>query len=180
VHRFLDALGGGQDPLTALQSAKAPRAAAEFVATTWAVLTELPTHCQAAAFAFAREDLIPQMFERVLTSDEAEGRLHTFGEYLKRHISMDGEEHMPMAMAMVAEICGDDHGKWDACARAVTTSMRARSRMWDGVVQAIAADAHPVPWDGSSALTVSMPTLEIDGPTGWRARRRERRAKLSS
>jgi hypothetical protein len=175
VSRFIAAVSDGQEPLAALQFARAPQAAADFVATTWAVLSQTPIHCQAAAFAFAREDLIPHMFERVLKSDEGQGRLGTFQAYLERHISIDGEEHMPMAMAMVAEICGDHHAKWDACARTVTASIKARSRLWDGVVEAIGAGADPATIDDSSPL----PPLDLEGPTSWRARRRQRRADMN-
>jgi hypothetical protein len=167
---FLEALAAGLDPLAALQSAEAPPAAAEFVTTTWAVLTQTPVHCQAAAFAFAREDLIPPMFERVLNGDDPDGRLQAFRDYLERHIAVDGEQHMPMAMAMVAEICGDDHAKWDDCARTVTASIKARGRLWDGVVAAIADNfAGPICASDSAA----------DYPSAsWRARRRQRRSTV--
>jgi hypothetical protein len=175
VSRFVAAISDGQEPLAALQFARAPQAAADFVATTWAVLSQTPIHCQAAAFAFAREDLIPQMFERVLNSDEAQGRLGTFQAYLERHISIDGEEHMPMAMAMVAEICGDDHAKWDGCSRTVTAAIKARSRLWDGVMDAIAAGAHPA----AEGAPAPLSALHLDGSGGWRARRRQRRADVN-
>lgn len=168
ISRFVAAVSDGQEPLAALEFARAPQAAADFVATTWAVLSRTPIHCRAAAFAFAREDLIPQMFERVLNSDEGQGRLDTFQAYLERHISIDGEEHTPMAMAMVAQICGDDHAKWDACARIVTASIKARGRLWDGAVEAIGAGARPA----------AVP-LHSEGPVGWRARRRQRRSEMN-
>jgi hypothetical protein len=76
---------------------------------------------------------------------------------------------------MVAEICGDHHAKWDACARTVTASIKARSRLWDGVVEAIGAGADPATIDDSSPL----PPLDLEGPTSWRARRRQRRADMN-
>jgi hypothetical protein len=174
VKGFLEAMAAGQDPLAALQSAQAPAAAAEFVATTWAVLTQTPIHCQAAAFAFAREDLIPPMFERVLNRDDPEGRLQAFRDYLERHIEVDGEQHMPMAMAMVAEICGDDHAKWDACARTVTAAIKARGRLWDGVVEAIGNGPGPMCADDSA-----VPDAD-NASTGWRGRRRQRRSTIKT
>jgi hypothetical protein len=174
VSGFLAAMGGGQHPLAALRSAQAPAAAAEFVSSTWTVLTEAPIHCQAAAFAFAREDLIPQMFQLVLKTDEDEGRLGTFREYLDRHISLDGEDHMPMAMAMVAEICGDDHAKWDACARTVTASIKARTRMWDGVVVAL----HSTEGAELGQITALAEPVGCEPSAesgGWLVRRRLRR-----
>jgi hypothetical protein len=176
VKSFLGAMAGGETPLAALQSAQAPAAAAEFVATTWAVLTTTPIHCQAAAFAFSREDLIPPMFERVLNGDDPEGRLHAFRDYLERHIAVDSEQHMPMAMAMVAEICGDDHAKWDACARTVTAAIKARGRLWDGVVEAIANR----PGSDEPVCATDEVVSYTNQPSGWRGRRRQRRSSLTA
>ena len=77
-------------------------------------------HCQAAAFAFGREDLIPDMFHQVVTVNEQGGRLDTFVDYLARHIEVDGEQHTPMAMQMLADLCGDDDAKWQECGRPST------------------------------------------------------------
>jgi hypothetical protein len=94
-------------------------------------------HCQAAAFAFGREDLIPDMFQQVVTVNENVGGLDTFVDYLARHIEVDGEEHTPMAMQMLADLCGDDDAKWDECATTVTRALKARAQLWDGILAAI-------------------------------------------
>src|SRR5262249_47244198 len=100
-----------------------------------------PVHCQAAAFAFGREDLIPDMFEHVVkvNTTEARGKLDTFVDYLARHIEVDGEEHTPMAMQMLVDLCADDDAKWEACADTVLTALDSRLRLWDGVLRAIRA-----------------------------------------
>ncbi|WP_116290013.1 DUF3050 domain-containing protein, partial [Frankia sp. KB5] len=49
------------------------------------------------------------------------------------------EEHTPMAMQMLVDLCGDDDAKWLACERTVNQAMRARVALWDGTVQAIRA-----------------------------------------
>jgi hypothetical protein len=139
VTDFLAVLRAGQDPMAALRAAGAPLAARVFVARTWTVLSQQPLHCQAAAFAFGREDLIPQMFDRVLRSDEAAGRLHAFRYYLQRHVEVDGGEHGSMATAMLAELCGDDKQKWDACTTVVIRSLEARAEMWTRIVDSFVA-----------------------------------------
>jgi hypothetical protein len=120
--------------LKALEVAAVPRAAAEFVTTTWNLVEHAPLHSLAAAFAFGREDLIPEMFEQVIKIDDQQGKLATFRDYLARHIEVDGEEHTPMAMAMLADLCGDDAAKWADCSEAVTSALRARVALWDGIV----------------------------------------------
>jgi hypothetical protein len=137
INAFLDLIRSGSTVCEALTWAPAPSAAAAFVTNTWRILDQAPLHCQAAAFAFGREDLIPEMFDRVMTIDQRTDRLGLFRDYLVRHIELDGEQHTPMAMRMLADLCGDDAQKWDECAQAVIDSLQARSQLWDGVVAAI-------------------------------------------
>ena len=61
---------------------------AELVNATWGFVESAPVHCQAAAFAFGREDLIPDMFTRVVAVTQETGGLRTFGDYLERHIEV--------------------------------------------------------------------------------------------
>lgn len=131
---FIDEIRAGRRVEQALVSQAVPSAAAAFVRTTFDFIDSAPLHCQAAAFAFGREDLIPEMFDQVVKIDDQGGRLATFKDYLARHIEVDGEEHTPMAMAMLAELCGDDQRKWDECADAINTALEARVGLWDGIV----------------------------------------------
>jgi hypothetical protein len=122
----------------ALVAAGVPAPSAEFVTTTWRFIQQAPVHCQAAAFAFGREDLIPDMFEQVVkVNADQDGQLGTFVDYLARHIEVDGEEHTPMAMQMLADLCQDDDAKWQECAETVNAALAARMRLWDGILAAI-------------------------------------------
>jgi hypothetical protein len=78
ITAFIDHLRTGTSVADALKLAEVPVAAADFVNTTWSIIESAPIHCQAAAFAFGREDLIPEMFQRIITIDDAHGRLSTF------------------------------------------------------------------------------------------------------
>jgi hypothetical protein len=139
VDEFLKLVREGQDVADALAGAGAPKPAVEFVATTWDIISVAPVHCQAAAFAFGREDLIPDMFQRVITVNQDGGKLDTFVDYLARHIEVDGEEHTPMAMQMLADLCGDDETRWQECADTVIAALDARVRLWDGILAEINA-----------------------------------------
>ena len=129
----------------ALAEAGVPAPSAEFVRTTWSFIEGAPVHCQAAAFAFGREDLIPDMFQQVIGVNEGVGGLDTFVDYLARHIEVDGEQHTPMAMQMLADLCGDDEVKWRDCARTVNEALTARSLLWDGILAALADPVAAVP-----------------------------------
>ena len=137
VTAFIELLYAGTPVPDALTSASVPAPSAEFVRTTWTIIEQAPLHCQAAAFAFGREDLIPDMFDQVIKVNDQGGKLDTFGDYLARHIEVDGEEHTPMAMQMVADLCGDDDARWDECSATINTALNARVRLWDGIVQAL-------------------------------------------
>jgi hypothetical protein len=133
---FLRLLGAGTGVAEAAKSAEIPSPAAEFMAVTWSVIEESPVHCQAAAFAFGREDLIPEMFEQVIRIEDAGGTLTVFKDYLARHIEVDGEQHTPMAMQMLIDLCGDDDERWTECAATVTRALAARVALWDGILAA--------------------------------------------
>lgn len=139
IEALVELLRGGLDVRTALVDAGVPRPSVDFANTTWTIIDSTPVHCQAAAFAFGREDLIPDMFTQVVAVNERSGKLGTFVDYLERHIEVDGEEHTPMAMQMLADLCGDDDEKWRACAETVNTALAARARLWDDILAAIKA-----------------------------------------
>jgi hypothetical protein len=133
VRSFLDLLRGGTPAPDAVREAGVPQGAADFVRTTWDIIEDAPVHCKAAAFAFGREDLIPEMFAQVVKIPDPEGRLTLFKDYLVRHIEVDGEQHTPMAMQMLIDLCGDDADKWSQCAETVRTALRARVALWDSI-----------------------------------------------
>jgi hypothetical protein len=136
IGTFVELVGEGHDVAAALRVARVPAPAAEFVGTTFEIITGRPLHCRAAAFAFSREDLIPDMFDQVIKK-EGTDRFPLFCDYLARHIEVDGEEHTPMAMQMVADLCGDSDTRWEEAAETAKLALEARIRLWDGIVAAM-------------------------------------------
>jgi hypothetical protein len=139
ITTFIGQLREGRPVTDALASSGIPPRAAGVVATTWRIIDEAPVWCQAAAFAFGREDLIPEMFEQVIQIDDGAGALATFKDYLARHIEVDGEQHTPMAMQMLIDLCGEDDAKWAECAKTVQLALEARHALWDAIASDIAA-----------------------------------------
>jgi hypothetical protein len=137
VDAFIDLLRAGKPVPAALREAGVPEPAAEFVAVTWEFISGAPVHCQAAAFAFGREDLIPDMFDQVAALNAGSGNLSTFVDYLRRHIQVDSEEHTPMAMQMLVDLCGDDDAKWAECEETINLAFAARIKLWDGILAAL-------------------------------------------
>jgi hypothetical protein len=139
IEKLIDLLRDGATVQDALVRAGVPQASVDFAGTTWDIIENQPVHCQAAAFAFGREDLIPDMFQQVVAVNERSHRLGMFVDYLERHIEVDGEQHTPMAMQMVTDLCGEDDAKWAACADTINTALAARARLWDSILAAVKA-----------------------------------------
>jgi hypothetical protein len=93
----------------------------------------------ASAFTFGREDLLPALFQRIVDEldVEAGGGLEGFRYYLRRHIGLDAGEHGPMAVRLVASLCGTDEGRWQSAEQAAVTALEARRDLWDGVHAAL-------------------------------------------
>ncbi|MGW2648156.1 DUF3050 domain-containing protein [Streptomyces sp. NPDC001393] len=134
---FLALIESGTPVPRALVDAGAPQPVRDFVGATWHVIETAPVHVQAAVFAFGREDLIPEMFEQVIRINDSDGKLAKFKDYLQRHIEVDADEHTPMAMRMLVDLCGDDNRKWQECSHAVREALHERARFWSDILQQI-------------------------------------------
>ena len=109
-------------------------AAAAFILDTWRIVTDHPLHDQAAVFAFGRENLIPDMFTEIVRNlgTQFPDKLAGFQYYLQRHIELDQDEHGPLALRMVTQLCGEDPEKWASATAAVKGALRSRLALWDG------------------------------------------------
>jgi hypothetical protein len=137
VEKLLRLLENGMDVRSALLQSGAPDVAQDFVRTTFACIAQGKLHATAAAFTFGREDLIPEMFRGFIRDQDARlfGKLATFRWYLDRHIEVDGQEHGPMALQMVTELCENDAAKWEEATAAAETALLARLALWDGITK---------------------------------------------
>ena len=72
----------------------------------------------ASYFFFGREDVIPDMFRRLLCLwGNGANEVPDFAYYLERHIDLDSNNsHGPMAREMLIALADDDCGSWDAAA----------------------------------------------------------------
>lgn len=138
---LLEALASHQPLTRALESQAIPSPAKAFVRVTWEILERGPIHSVAAAFTLGREDVIPDMFRRLVErlSERFPGKLDLFKFYLDRHIGLDEEEHSPLAYRMLAALCAEDPQKWAEAEEAARISMKARKDLWDGVASALTA-----------------------------------------
>ena len=120
--------------------ASAPLEARQFVETTFELIRSGSLGAQAAAFTFGREDVIPDMFRSLVRElDAKSGKLAKFLWYLERHIEVDGDDHGPMSLRMIEDLCGQNEKSWDDAASAAEAAIEARIRLWDGILSRIEA-----------------------------------------
>jgi hypothetical protein len=141
IDRFLDGLRSGCTVEDALTKCDAPRCIRQFVCSTFEVIVGGDLCAIASAFTFGREDLLPDVFQRVVDelNVEASGGLDDFKFYLGRHIELDGDQHGPMAARMIAGLCGDDDIKWRVAEEAAVRSLQSRKALWDGMCESMRA-----------------------------------------
>ncbi len=111
-----------------------------FIDFTFRVIDEGKTHEIAAAFTFGREDLIPSMFTEILKNFQAnfpEKDLSKLIYYFERHIALDADEHGPMAMKMITELCGTDIQKWNEVQAISALALEKRIGLWDAIEEQI-------------------------------------------
>lgn len=111
-----------------------------FLDFTFRIIEEGKTHKIAAAFTFGREDLIPNMFTEILKNFQKnfpETDLSKLIYYFERHIELDADEHGPMAMRMITELCQDDAQKWAAVEEVSVLALEKRIALWDAIEEKI-------------------------------------------
>lgn len=139
IDRFLVRLKAGRGLEAAFDEPDMPVGVREFVGTTFAILHQGDAHRIAAAFTYGREDVIPDMFRRLVAvlAARAPASWNGFLYYLNRHIEVDGDHHGPLAQRLIASLCGDDLQKWREAEEAARQALSARIALWDAILAGI-------------------------------------------
>ena len=139
ITTFIDQLKQGEKWENALVNSGASQAAVKFVRNTLDCVENAPIHVVAGVFTYGREDLIPDMFISIVRelSEKGHSGAQTLVYYLERHIEIDGDEHGPMALQMIEELCQGDPTKKQESIHAAKQALESRIELWDAIAETI-------------------------------------------
>ena len=138
INEFLNFLEQGLDVEQALNRIKADDKIKEFVNYTFSIIKKNKPHLTAAAFTYGREDVIPEIFIKIIKElDPKNKKYSNLKYYLDRHIEIDGDTHGPLALEMMHELCGDDINKWTEALKVGEHALQYRIKLWDSIKEKI-------------------------------------------
>ncbi len=111
----------------------------EFLAFSFNLIKSKEVHKIASAFTFGREDLIPDMFIQIIKQSKKTDK-NSFPKltyYLERHIELDGDEHGPLSLEMISELCGTNLDKWKDVLETAKEALKLRICLWDEIANEI-------------------------------------------
>jgi hypothetical protein len=139
IDHFIKAINEGDDVDVAAKKINLEAPILEFINFTMDVVNSNKPHSIASAFTFGREDVIPDMFLEIVGQSKTSDN-ETYSKllyYLNRHIELDGDEHGPISLKMVAELCGDDTQKWEEVLETAKEALKLRLKLWDHITVSI-------------------------------------------
>jgi hypothetical protein len=140
INLFVNAIENGNSIETAAKRIDLEAPILGFIQFTMEVVNSNKPHCIASAFTFGREDVIPEIFLEIVSQSQTKDNDQTYGKllyYLNRHIELDGDEHGPISLKMVADLCGEDTTKWEEVLETAKDALKFRLKLWDHITEAI-------------------------------------------
>ena len=136
---IIDKLKSGEKIDAILDKILLPDHLIDFMKFTFKVIKTNQPHIIAAVFTFGREDLIPDMFIEIIKNlkNSQNNNLDNLIYYFERHIEVDADEHGPLALEMIKQLCGENEKKWDEALHYSKKALEYRIKLWDGIFESI-------------------------------------------
>jgi hypothetical protein len=140
INAFLENVKATQNIFVSIKQSDLHPNVKAFLDFTFRIIEEGKAHKIAAAFTFGREDLIPSMFTEILKNFQTnfpETDLSKLIYYFERHIELDADEHGPMAMQMISELCGTNETKWKELEEVSIEALEKRIGLWNAIEEQV-------------------------------------------
>ncbi|WP_418264679.1 DUF3050 domain-containing protein [Flavobacterium faecale] len=140
IGNFLNEINSLKNIFVAIKTSQLHPGIKAFLDFTFTVIEHGKPHEIAAAFTFGREDLIPSMFTSIIKKFQEnlpETDLSKLIYYFERHIELDADEHGPMAMEMITELCENDPIKWKEVEEVSILALEKRIGLWNAIEEQI-------------------------------------------
>ena len=135
---FCSMVRAGNPVETALTRLGVARHVEAFVTNTMALATTGTTEEVLAAFFYGREDIIPEMFRRLLKTfygaDCGSYDIRHFIYYIDRHIELDGDSHGPKGKELLEDLLKKSPDKAKRAMYTACSSIKARIAFWNGTL----------------------------------------------
>lgn len=134
INFLIKGINEGTELVKALDDLQLEKRVSEFIKYTFQIISTQKAHLIAAAFTYGREDIIPDMFNEILSEGDINNeKYNKITYYFNRHIELDGDEHGPLSLQMVSELCGDDTQKWKEVLAVAKKALSHRIHLWDAI-----------------------------------------------
>ena len=138
IDTLIDLIQSGHSIEVCINKINVDKRVKEFMGFTFSIINTKRPHAIGSAFTFGREDIIPDMFIKILAKiDRKDVHFNKLKYYLGRHIEIDGDLHGPLALQMMEELCGKNMKKWDEALSVAKESIQYRMQLWDTIVELI-------------------------------------------
>tara|TARA_B100002051_G_scaffold269076_1_gene299876 strand:- start:1542 stop:2321 length:780 start_codon:yes stop_codon:yes gene_type:complete len=133
IEKFINDIRQSEDYRNCIKNYDLAEDIKSFLNFTFDTIESGETHKIAAAFTFGRENVIPDMFIEIVRglNKENSNVASQFVYYLERHIELDGDDHGPIALKMIENLCGDDERKWEEVKEVSKKSIDMRIKLWN-------------------------------------------------
>jgi len=138
INLFIQKIKSGDSISEALNAIKIDQRISDFTQGTFQIIASNQAHLIAAAFSFGREAIIPDMFLEILKKADNNNNYYSkLKYYLERHIELDGDEHGPLALELISELCQQDDDKWHGVVETAKHVLTCRIKLWDAIADLI-------------------------------------------